>query len=69
MADSWISGLSRPFFWCALISVQQNKGVDGWEEGEGRDGWERAQPTIQHCLEQEKPPKVAYAIPQGQGGI
>ena len=32
--------------------------MGGCEEGEGRDEWEGTQPTIQHCLEQEKPPKV-----------
>ena len=31
-----------------------------WEKGEGRKG---AQTTIQHCLEQEKPPKVATLSP------
>ena len=36
------------------------RGVGGWKHGEG---WEGAQTSIQLCLEQEKPPKVATLSP------
>ena len=56
MAHGWISGLLKLFFLvCTNFSPE--------EQGSGREGWKAAQTPIQHCLEQEKPPKVATLSP------
>ena len=60
MADGWISGLLRQFFWWALI-VGDSEGASRWDGGEGREGG--SSKTKLSCLEQEKPPKVSRRSP------
>ena len=42
MADDWISGLLRCFFWYALILGQRSEGQVGGLEGRG-ERWEEVQ--------------------------